>query len=235
MEISINKKLSTMCHVPCAKTRQGFTLIEVLLVVAIIALLVIALTLSMRGQRQKAEDARAKSDLERLRIAFEDYYNDHNCYPPPEWFDEPSDCHSESLKPYLNTIPCDPRTREPYALEYDDAGCPSWYKLYSTLTYPDPAHCSPSGSGLGNYGIGSSNVVATGLCELPNPSSAPGSSPAPSPPGGYYCQSISSPSGNCTAVSAGYTCTPSFADANCGGTLVVHCSQPAQLGSCVPN
>lgn len=228
--------------------RRGFTLIEVLIVAAIIGLLVLVATLSMRNQRLKAEDARAKSDLERLKIAFEDYYNDFNCYPPAEWFDEEADCGQDYLAPYLNTLPCDRQTGLPYALERGGAGGCAWYKLYATLSYADSTTCTPTGSLLGNYGVASSNTTVTPACSLfaspsPTPSApgaSPGSSPTPTPsapaspppsypPGTtlYYCQDI----GNCTSYEpATQTCTPTYLnDPNCGGSPVC----PVQ-GFCTP-
>lgn len=146
----------------------GFTLIEVLIVVAIIGILVVTLTMSMRGQRSKAEDARVKSDLDRLKVAFEDYYNDHNCYPPAEWFDEAGDCQASNLAPYLSPTPCNRKTNLPYTLETDATGC-SWFKFYATLTNSaDPsvqALCATGGSTLGNYCTGSSNVVCAIDCD----------------------------------------------------------------------
>lgn len=208
--------------------KSAFTLIEVLIVVAIIALLVIALTLSMRSQRQKAEDARAKSDLERLKIAFEDYYSDNNCYPPPEWFDGPEDCGSSALQPYLNSITCDRRTGLPYPMEYDSAGCPSWYKLYTTLTFPDPDSplCSDTGSTLGNYGVASSNTILSVVCTA-SPAPSSGSTPPPDPEALYYCQNL----GNCSEIPTGWTCGITFSDGNCGGTPLC----PAEkVSSCTP-
>lgn len=199
--------------------KRGFTLIEVMIVVAIIALLVVALTFSMRFQRQKAEDARAKADLDRLKIAFEDYYSDNNCYPPAEWFDESADCGSPNLQPYLNNIPCDRRTQAPYVMEYDSAVCPSWYKLYTTLANTaDPQvvelRSTTEGSTLGNYGISSSNTIVKILYS------------EPSTPTVYWC----SASNNCTEYNPSlFSCSPSYNDPDCTGS-----SGCASAGSCTP-
>ena len=93
--------------------KSAFTLIEVLVVVAILALLTLAAIVSFGGSRDKADDSRVKSDLDRLKIAFEDYYSDHNCYPPLEWFDSTADCGSDHLQPYLNVMPCNRKTGSP--------------------------------------------------------------------------------------------------------------------------
>ena len=178
--------------------KHAFTLIEVLVVVAILAILTLAVIVSLTGQRDKASDARVKSDLDRLKIAFEDYYNDHNCYPPAAWFASAADCNSGNLKPYLNTIPCDPRTGLPYQLQTDATTC-SWFKLYGKMISPSssPVFLTPVQiNGIAyNYGVSSTNV------SLPfAPTSSPTPTPSPHPsvaPGStyYYCSSLN----NCSS------------------------------------
>ncbi|MFH2019361.1 MAG: type II secretion system protein [bacterium] len=203
----------------CAKN-SGFTLIEVLIVVSILALLVVSLFASFAAQRKKAEDARIKADLESLRIAFEDYYNDHSCYPPHEWFEDESDCGSNNLQPYLASIPCNPKTGMPYVLEYPDPVC-SAFKIYADLAnLSDTAllkFCVDSGgSTSGNYGVSSTNTtIATDCSDLPDPPPPP---PPPPPgnngthgcqPGGVICNDYGSLE-NATAY-----CTYSFSEDDC--------------------
>ena len=169
------------------KRQAGFSLIEILIVIAIIALLVMATIFSLRSGRQKAEDTKVKADLARLKIAFADYYDDNRCYPPAEWFDGKEDCGAEHMQPYLSVIECDSHTGLPYVLEKDLTGC-GWFKLYGELSLPesDPqalALCSSSGSNLGDYGVSSSNVTVQIFCSQasPVPSSTATPSPTPSP------------------------------------------------------
>lgn len=219
------------------KRSKGFSLIEILIVVAILAILSLSLFLSFTRQRQRAEDTKIKADLERLKIAFEEYYNDNHCYPPPTWFDGPEDCGSDKMKPYLNAIACDDHTGLPYVLETDPTGCGT-FKLYGHLSLPssDPqalALCDPAGSNLGNYGVSSSGIRVKIACtNTPIPSApaspAPSGSNAPSPspfPSGfvpppvqpeykYYCQVAN----NCTSYDPyKFYCVPAHMDANCGG------------------
>ena len=61
--------------------KKGFTLIEVLVVVTIIAILV-AIAITQYGQyRQKAQDATAISDLKAIQTTAEAYYAEHMKYP----------------------------------------------------------------------------------------------------------------------------------------------------------
>ena len=61
--------------------RSGLTMIELLVVLAILVILIILAFMAWRGQINKANDAKRKADLERLKVTFEDYYNDKECYP----------------------------------------------------------------------------------------------------------------------------------------------------------
>lgn len=199
--------------------RRGFTLIELLVVVSILAILVIIALGSIRGNRQKADDARVKGDLNRLKIAFEDYYGDNNCYPPSTYFDEAADCGSEQLRPYLGSIPCNPKTDLPYAYTTDASGC-SWYKLYGNLSSQDIDLLTTPvtiGATSYNYGVSSSNTSVD-------------STNSPLPPGHnyYYCSAVN----NCTSYNPNtHSCSPSYTDSpECDGgvnkcTVVGNCTE----------
>lgn len=211
---------------------KGFTLIEILIVVAILGLILVAVLMSMRTQRQKAEDARVKADLERLRIAFEDYYNDNNCYPPATMFDAAADCNSTALAPYMTNIPCDPRTEEPYVIEYVGGEC-SGFRLYGLLNNSsDPsatALCSDSTGyeGAENYGVSSSNTTVTIHCNL----AANAASPFPSTiPGSYACQWTQDPNGRvCKSFADTTNCPITFQDSN---QCQAYCPTAPQSASC---
>ncbi len=61
-------------------TRRGFTLIELMVVVAIIALLVAVGLPQYTGAQKKARDARIKADLKAIQNAEEVYYSTNNAY-----------------------------------------------------------------------------------------------------------------------------------------------------------
>ena len=191
-------------------------------------MLAVALFSSMRGQRMKAEDARRISDIERLKIAFEDYYGDNNCYPPTTWFDAKDDCGGNQLSPYLAKMPCDPEGN-PYKVTTDASGC-SWYQIGTNLVEPTKTMTCRNSS---NYCASSNNVTPEYIYSYnPGGSAAPSSTPAssfpPVVPGHlyFYCSGI----GNCTSNPDPnvWYCSPYyFDDPNCGSS---GCNV---VGSCV--
>lgn len=61
--------------------KNGFTLIELLVVISIISVLSGLILVNVVGVRQRAADARRKSDLRQLKSALRLYYNDFQNYP----------------------------------------------------------------------------------------------------------------------------------------------------------
>ena len=60
---------------------KGFTLIEMMVVVAIIAILSGSFLIGLRGFRSSAYDARRLSDLQKIQGSLELYYNKYGIYP----------------------------------------------------------------------------------------------------------------------------------------------------------
>ena len=150
----MSKKISTL---------RGFTLTEILIVVTIIAILAVSVLLSFQRQTIRGFDAKRKADFARLRVIFEDYYNDNSKYPSMgDWYvNYDTKCTtgggSQFLAPYLQgqKIPCDPVTNTPYlylTLNKDGVIDPlsrGGYKLFAALgNLSDPdipgSGCSPN-------------------------------------------------------------------------------------------
>lgn len=89
------------------KTRsKSFTLIELLIVIAIIAILVSFATVSYSSAQKKSRDSKRKADLKAVQNAFEQYYADNNGLYP-------ATCSVSAI--YLpQGIPSDPKTGSPY-------------------------------------------------------------------------------------------------------------------------
>jgi prepilin-type N-terminal cleavage/methylation domain-containing protein len=61
--------------------RNGFSLIELLVVISIIASIVALAIPNYLGARQRASDTKKKSEMVQLKSALRLYYNDFNTYP----------------------------------------------------------------------------------------------------------------------------------------------------------
>ncbi len=145
--------------------KKGFTLLEILIVVALILLIALALLLLLRPKIQigKAWDAKRKSDLNKLSKIFEDYYNDKNCYPKPNEVctDNPIYYPDDNIygckicgnnfDPYMQELPCDPENpRKYYLYTFDNETCPSKYVIYTNLSIVD----DPDSQAIGCRGGG---------------------------------------------------------------------------------
>jgi type II secretory pathway pseudopilin PulG len=153
----------------------GFTLIETLIIVAILAILIIIFLFFYQRHLMRSRDATRKSDLDRIRVAFEEYYNDHRCYPSVFYL---NDCGGTALSPYLKEIPCDPLTRQPYLYQSYNGDYCQGYRLLARLEIDtdndiyavgcDPVEGCAGEDGHGyNWGISmgdgmSSNIWQTG-------------------------------------------------------------------------
>jgi len=64
-----------------AAKRAGFTLIEMLVVIAIIAILIGLLLPAIGAARQFAKRTRARTELRQIEVAWKSYYNDYRKFP----------------------------------------------------------------------------------------------------------------------------------------------------------
>jgi prepilin-type N-terminal cleavage/methylation domain-containing protein len=116
---------------------KGVTLIELMLVMLILAVLMVAMTAALNPANlvNKGKDATRKKDLKRIKVAFEEYYNDKGCYPSQELIDDLNsmDCGTTGLY-QLNPWPCDPdRTKYRVMTEPPVTDCPDWFVVLTTL------------------------------------------------------------------------------------------------------
>lgn len=154
------------------KKSKGFTLIEVLIVVAILAILILMALFAYRTQIAKGRDARRKADLDRMQKAFEDYYNDEGCYPSPDEITSGFFICRGDFFTYFSELPCDPQNSSNYNYFYSYPGsenCKSWYKIYTKLENEQDSAITKVGciTGCGpsnnyNYVVTSPNVSQVG-------------------------------------------------------------------------
>lgn len=177
------------------RNQLGITLIEVLIGITLVAVMATVFIFMSQMQLSKSRDAKRKTDLEKIKVAFEDYYNDNNCYPPAAIL---STCGGD-FSPYLRSIPCDPSTLQPYVYVPLANVC-GGYRLLTQLENPTDSvaveiGCATScGCGLGagyeqyTYGVSSGTELVgdTSACtslvtgELTSPIPSTPASPAPS-------------------------------------------------------
>jgi len=85
---------------------RAFTLIELLIVVAIIAILAAIAVPNFLEAQVRSKVARAKTDLRTLALAMESYRIDYNRYPSGNWYHEPFN-HLTTPVAYLSSVPVD--------------------------------------------------------------------------------------------------------------------------------
>lgn len=105
------------------KNNKGFTLIELIVAVTIIAVLTVVGVVSYTGASKKARDSRRMADLEKIRIALEVYRQDLGTIYPAD---------PASLVPkYLQVLPLDPKTGNLYS--YSRTGTGYTYTIGATV------------------------------------------------------------------------------------------------------
>lgn len=101
--------------------RAGFTLIELLVVIAIIGILTTLIMTNLSGARERARDARRKSDLRAVQQSLRLYYNDNQSFPLTADFPAAgASFNSGGATPtvYLSSVPADPSSTAASTVEY---------------------------------------------------------------------------------------------------------------------
>lgn len=113
------------------QTRNGFTLLELMVVVGIIAILLGLGSLSYSTAQRKSRDARRKGDVKEIQSSMEQYYSICGfVYPTPvSGAVAPVICPNPTTA-IMPTVPVDPKTITPYPC----AGCTATsYNICATL------------------------------------------------------------------------------------------------------
>ncbi|HEX9817275.1 MAG TPA: type II secretion system protein [Patescibacteria group bacterium] len=158
------------------RTNLGFTMIELLIVIVILAILTTIGLRSFSSSQIKSRDSRRKTDLQNITRALEVYYNDKGEYPistgnagiaGQAWGDPFVDPDNPTETLYMNVLPADPSDFNYYYTSPNG----SYFQLYAYLENEndqaltkdaDDAVMVYSGTdcviGTCNYGIASTNT-----------------------------------------------------------------------------
>lgn len=133
--------------------RRGFTIIELLVVVAIIGILATIIVPSMDGARKKGRDSTRISDIKGLQLGLEVYFESgNNTYPATLSVLAPS---------YIPTVPKDPSTGLNYYYAQTNGG--DGYHLGALLEVFNETLSNDSDATTTNFGGASTDCVNAGI------------------------------------------------------------------------
>lgn len=127
---------------------MGFTLIEVVVVIGIIAILTTIAYASLTQIRAKSRDQKRVADVHEIQLALEYFFNKNGQYPEMIWPATPTE-ESVSLKSFLGSEPKAPTSGEIYSYipikETSEATRCSSYHLWTRLELNSSALDSKKG------------------------------------------------------------------------------------------
>lgn len=168
-------------------TQRGFTLMELMVVMAIMGILITVGLTSYKSVQTKSRDSRRKNNVKQIASALEAYYNDKGKYPGDDGLGAMVGCGTGDAQTcscggpmqdknsvlYMPQLPCDPASGRRYF--YDAGGSNLSYQLYARientedsdiphsgqtpLSYPT-TNCSTTAQSVNcNYGVASTNTT----------------------------------------------------------------------------
>lgn len=119
MERAVN---NPVCQNATLKSNKGFSLLEMLIVMAIMGIILTVSTISYLTLQQKGRDAKRRTDIESLRTALEIYRSQNSAYPAiagnNAWAPASNLNASLVVPGYMQSIPTDPNQNATYPYMY---------------------------------------------------------------------------------------------------------------------
>lgn len=137
------------------QSKKGFSLIELLVVISILAVLATIGFFAYKTIFQGARDTKRQSDLKSIQSALEQYRSDQFHYPQSTEIQFGKSFPLNGSKIYLRTVPCDPKTDNsdcsksnyPQYLYQPSTGCDTTkclnYCLHAQLENPNASITTP--------------------------------------------------------------------------------------------
>ena len=147
-----------------ASKRQGFTLIELIVVIGIIGLFAGIVLASLNQARVKARDGKRLADIKQLQLSFKLYAESNGSYPSDSEYDNGVEIGvggtiDTAIAPFQSNPPADPRTddgntyRYWYDSQYNCGGTNTPVLAVRTMEHESNANFGEvCGSGSGGQG-----------------------------------------------------------------------------------
>lgn len=130
--------------------KRGFTLVELLVVVAVLALLMGIIVASLRDPQVNSRDTRRIRDMEEVQKAMELCYNDNACGPDGAGtyvtYPDYSSAQSGGIGTHMQALPNDPVAGRSYNW-IDNTGDPQSYCIIADLEVGDYYYIANDGKG----------------------------------------------------------------------------------------
>ncbi len=126
------------------KIKKSFTLVELMVVVAVIAILATALLIGLGGARKKARDAKRLSSVKEIQNVLELYYAKEGNYPSGGYSNLKTELASEGIISNENQLPTDPLGTAEYKYIYNNCNNGQDYVIGTHLEVPSDKIMSKS-------------------------------------------------------------------------------------------
>ena len=150
------------------KINNGFTLVELLVVISIISVLVTVIAGGFRSSQTRGRDVQRKSDLKQVANALELYYSDYGEYPDSvTWGAE----FTDGKTVYFKVMPTDPSSKLSYFYRVVPSSNNQKFQLFAHIENTEDPNCI--GGDCETYVVSYSCGIKTCNFGLTSPNTTP--------------------------------------------------------------